>query len=55
MKYPNCGSVKLEHVTPDVPYTYKGGSTILPQVTGDFCPACDDSILDASQTRRTMA
>ncbi len=42
------------HDTRDVPYTYKGESTILPRVTGDFCPACDESILNASESRRTM-
>ena len=54
MKCPSCGTAKLVHDTRDVPYTYKGESTILPQVTGDFCPACDESILDASESRRTM-
>lgn len=54
MKCPICGAAKLVHDTRDVPYTYKGESTILPQVTGDFCPACDESILDASESRRTM-
>ena len=55
MKCPSCGTAKLVHDTRDMPYTYKGESTILPQVTGDFCPVCDESILDASESRRTMA
>ena len=42
------------HDTRDMPYTYKGESTILPQVTGNFCTACDESILDAAESRRTM-
>jgi HTH-type transcriptional regulator/antitoxin MqsA len=54
MECPSCGSAKLVHDTRDVPYTYKGESTILPRVTGDFCPACDESILDALESRRTM-
>jgi HTH-type transcriptional regulator / antitoxin MqsA len=54
MKCPSCGAAKLVHDTRDVSYTYKGESTFLPQVTGDFCPACDESILDASESRRTM-
>ena len=54
MKCPSCGAAKLVHDTRDLPYTYKGESTILPQVTGDFCAACDESILDASESRRTM-
>jgi HTH-type transcriptional regulator/antitoxin MqsA len=54
MKCPSCGAAKLVHDTRDLTYTYKGESTILPGVTGDFCPACDESILDASESRRTM-
>lgn len=54
MKCPNCGKAKLVHDTRDVPYTYKGESTVLPAVTGDFCPACDEYVLDQAQSRRTM-
>ncbi len=54
MKCPICGAAKLMHDTRDVPYTYKGESTMLPHVTGEFCPACDESVLDASESRRTM-
>ncbi|MBZ0090790.1 MAG: type II toxin-antitoxin system MqsA family antitoxin [Sulfuricellaceae bacterium] len=54
MKCPSCGAAKLVHDIRDLPYIYKGESTILPQVTGDFCPACDESILDAEESRRTM-
>ena len=54
MKCPSCAAVELVHDTRDLPYAYKGESTILPAVTGDFCPACDESILDAVESRRTM-
>lgn len=27
---------------------------MIPAVTGDYCPACDESILDATESRRTM-
>ena len=54
MKCPSCGAAKLVHDTRDQTYTYKGETTVLPQVTGDFCPACDESILDAAESRRTM-
>jgi HTH-type transcriptional regulator/antitoxin MqsA len=54
MKCPNCGAAKLVHDTRDLPYTYKGESTVIPQVTGDFCLACDESVLDAAESRRTM-
>lgn len=55
MKCPSCGASNLVHDTRDLPYTYKGETSILPQVTGDFCPACDESILDAEESRRTMS
>ena len=54
MKCPSCAAAKLVHDTRDLPYTYKGESTVLPQVTGDFCPACDEHVLGVAQSRRTM-
>ena len=54
MKCPNCGAANLVHDTRDLPYAYKGETTILPQVTGDFCPACGESVLDAAESRRSM-
>jgi HTH-type transcriptional regulator/antitoxin MqsA len=36
------------HDTRDVPYTYKGETTLI-TVTGDFCPACAEVVLDADQ------
>jgi HTH-type transcriptional regulator/antitoxin MqsA len=54
MKCPSCAAAELVHDTRDMPYTYKGESTIIPAVTGDFCPACDESILNADESRRTM-
>jgi HTH-type transcriptional regulator / antitoxin MqsA len=55
MKCPNCEAKKLVRDTRDVRYTYRGKSTVLPQVTGDFCQACDESVLDALESRRTMS
>jgi HTH-type transcriptional regulator/antitoxin MqsA len=46
MKCPACGAAKLIHDTRDVEYTYKGETGILPAVTGDFCPACGEIVLD---------
>jgi HTH-type transcriptional regulator/antitoxin MqsA len=54
MKCPNCGKAKLVRDTRDVTYTYKGESTVLPDVTGDFCPACDEYVLSDAESRRTM-
>ncbi|MDO8465761.1 MAG: type II toxin-antitoxin system MqsA family antitoxin [Gallionella sp.] len=54
MKCPVCGAAELIHDTRDLPYTYKGETTTLPAVTGDFCPACAESILDAAESDRVM-
>ena len=54
MKCPVCGAAELVQDTRDLLYTYKGESTLLPCVTGDFCPACGESLLDLKETGRTM-
>jgi HTH-type transcriptional regulator / antitoxin MqsA len=54
MKCPSCAAAKLVRDTRDVRYTYKGEQTTLPQVAGDFCPACDEHVLNAAESRRTM-
>lgn len=54
MKCPVCGAAKLIQDTRDLPYTYKGETTIITAVTGDFCPACAESILDAAESNRVM-
>lgn len=46
MKCPVCGAAELIHDTRDIPFAYKGESTIIPAVTGEFCPACDEVILN---------
>ncbi|MDR0563883.1 MAG: type II toxin-antitoxin system MqsA family antitoxin [Azoarcus sp.] len=45
MKCPFCGEGELIPDTRDVPYTYKGETTAIPEVTGEFCPACGEVIL----------
>ena len=37
MKCPVCGAAELIHDTRDLPYTYKGETTVIAAVTGDFC------------------
>lgn len=54
MKCPVCGGAELIHDTRDLPFTYKGETTLIQAVSGDFCPACAESILDAAETRRIM-
>lgn len=54
MKCPVCGAAELIHDTRDLPYTYKGETTVIAALTGDFCPACAESILDAAESNRVM-
>lgn len=54
MKCPNCGAAELTHDVRDLPYAYKGETTVLARVEGDFCPACGESVLDASQSQSVM-
>ena len=54
MKCPVCGAARLIHDTRDLPYTYKGETTVIPAVTADFCPACGESITDMAETERVM-
>ena len=52
MKCPVCGVAGLIHDTRDIAFAYKGETTVIAAVTGDFCPACDESILDADESDR---
>lgn len=55
MKCPACAAAELVHDTRDLPYLYKGESTSIPAVTGDFCPACGEAVLDAAESTRVSA
>ncbi len=48
MKCPSCGAAKLIHDTRDLHYVYKGKgeTTTLTAITGNFCPACGEVILN---------
>ena len=52
MKCPVCGAAELMQDTRDLPYTYKGETTVIPAVTADFCPACDEVLLNREQGDR---
>ena len=43
------------HDTRDLPYIYKGEATTIPEVTGEFCPACGEVILDREPGDRYSA
>ena len=55
MKCPVCGAAALKRDTRDLPYSYKGESTMIPDVTGDFCPACSEAFFDSSECSRINA
>lgn len=55
MKCPVCGAAELIHDTRDMPYVYKGESTVISAVTGDYCPACSESVLDPKESERVMS
>ena len=55
MKCPMCAGAELVHDTRDIPYTYKGESTVIPEVSGDFCPACGEAVLEKRESVRISA
>ncbi len=52
MKCPTCGAAELVHDTRDLPYTYKGETTMIPAVTGDFCSDCSEAVLGMAEAMR---
>ena len=54
MECPVCGAAELIHDTRDLLYTYKGETTVIAAVTGNFCSACAESVLDAVESARVM-
>jgi len=55
MKCLACGEAELVKDTRDLPYTYKGDFTVIKNVSGDFCPACDEVVLKTSESQRVSA
>jgi HTH-type transcriptional regulator / antitoxin MqsA len=55
MQCPNCGAAELVRDTRDLPYTYKGETTVIAQVAGEWCPACGEGLFDADTSRRVSA
>ena len=52
MKCPACETAKMLHDTRDMPYSYKGESTVIPAVTGDYCMSCGEVVLDKDESVR---
>ncbi|MDD2777034.1 MAG: type II toxin-antitoxin system MqsA family antitoxin [Gallionella sp.] len=51
----HCAAAELLPDTRNLPYCYKGESTQIPQVTGDFCPECNEAVLDISESNPVSA
>ncbi|PPC83154.1 MAG: hypothetical protein CTY38_04790 [Methylotenera sp.] len=51
---PVCGAGELVHDVRDLPYSYKGKTTVIHQVNGDYCSACNESITNMDETARVM-
>lgn len=54
-KCPVCGAGPLISGRRDIAYSYKGEMTTVVGVSGEFCPACDEHIVDASEASRVSA
>lgn len=54
MRCPAC-SMDMVMDTRDVDYTYKGESTKIADVHGEFCPACGESVLEEAEADRVSA
>ena len=54
MKCPVCGSADLKQDIKDLAHTFKGETTLIAQVKGEFCPSCHESLLCAEESDRVM-
>lgn len=55
MQCPACGSASAARDSRDRPYVYKGRTLLIPAVVGDYCPACDEAVLDGAESARVSA
>lgn len=47
-----CGGAELAPDVRDMPYRYKGESTLILGVTGDYCSACGEAVLTHDEAMR---
>lgn len=55
MKCPFCGQVDLKLTIRDMPYSFRGCTTVIAAVTGEYCEACGEMILAAGEADRVGA
>jgi HTH-type transcriptional regulator/antitoxin MqsA len=44
MNCPICGAGSVVHETRDLPFTYKGQTTTIRDIEGDYCDECNDAV-----------
>ncbi|MCQ4264491.1 antitoxin [Stutzerimonas stutzeri] len=54
MKCPVCGQAELVHDTRNLPFTYKGQTTEIANVTADWCDACGECLTGPGESDRVM-
>ncbi|MFY7778916.1 MAG: type II toxin-antitoxin system MqsA family antitoxin [Elstera sp.] len=54
MKCPTCGHPEMDFDTRDMAHIYNGQQTIIPAVTGDYCPSCGEIVIGQDDTDRVM-
>ncbi|MFL9919691.1 type II toxin-antitoxin system MqsA family antitoxin [Paraburkholderia fungorum] len=52
MTCPNRGAAELVRDTRNTRYVYKGETAIFEAVAGDYCPACEEAVLDMDEATR---
>ncbi|MFF7109456.1 type II toxin-antitoxin system MqsA family antitoxin [Pseudomonas sichuanensis] len=52
MRCPICGGAELAPDIQDMPYRYKGESTLIQGVSGDYCSACGEAVLSHDEAMR---
>ncbi len=55
MKCPSCAKAVLVRRTRGMPYAYKGESTTIMAVKGDYCPSCGEVVLGTVESARVNA
>lgn len=52
MKCPTCSAAELVRDTRDWSFTYEGKTAVIPELTGDHCPACGVVVMDPGEAKR---
>ena len=47
-----CGAFQMARECRDIPYSYKGESTVIPAVNGQYCTVCGEAVMDAEESQR---